>query len=72
MSCHSSHITKTLHWLGFEPQTWNLECDVELEVLRYAELQHTLDSKSSHAVEEKRETVLWLPVASHSVPMGAH
>ena len=31
-----------------------------------------LDTQSNPAVEEKRESALWLPIASHSVSMGVH
>ena len=40
------------------PRSGNLEYDVELELPRYAELQHTLDTQSSHTVEEKRKSAL--------------
>ena len=39
---------------------------------QHAELQHTLDTQSHHAVEEKRESALRLPIASYSVLMGVH
>ena len=35
-----------------------MECEVELELPQYAELQHTLDTQSNHAVEENRESAL--------------
>ena len=72
MSCHSNHITKS--YLDWDPnlRPGNVEFDMELELAQYAELQHTLDTQSNHSVEENRETALWLPVASHSFPMGVH
>ena len=70
MSCHWSHSTKNcLDW-DSNPRPGNVECEVELA--QYGELQHTLDTQSSHAVEEDRESALWLPIAWHSVPMGVH
>ena len=59
ISYHWSHITKNcLDW-GSNPRPGNVEFDVKLEL-------------SQHAVEENRESALWLPIASHSVPMGVH
>ena len=60
MSCHWSHITKNcLDW-DSSPRPGNVECEVEVEVAppQYAEIQHTLDTQSSHAVEENRESAL--------------
>ena len=34
--------------------------------------QHPHDTQSNHALEEKKENALWLPIASHRVPMGVH
>ena len=42
---------------------------MELELAQYAEW---LDKQSKHVVEENRESALWLPIASHSVPIGLH
>ena len=42
---------------------------MELELSQHAELQHTLDTQSKPSVEEKRESALWLPIASHNVSM---
>ena len=52
------------------PRPGNVEFGVELELPHYAELQHTLDTQSNHAVEKKRESAQWLSIASHSVPVG--
>ena len=41
------------------PDLENVEFEVELELAQYA-------------VEENRESAVWLPIASHSVPMGVH
>ena len=65
-----SHITKNgLDW-DSNPRPGNVDFDVELA--QHAELQHTLDTRPNPAVEGKRESALWLPIASHSAPMGVH
>ena len=43
-------------------ETWNWNCHSMLNCI----------TRSTHAVEENKESALWLPIASHSVPMGAH
>ena len=53
-------------WLGFEPQTWKRE-------IWSGTGAATVCWIAAHAVvEEDRESALWLPIASHSVPMGVH
>ena len=59
MSCLWSHITKNcLDW-DSNPRPGNVEFDVELALPQYAEWQHTLDTQSSHAMKENRESALW-------------
>ena len=59
-SCHWSHIYKKMPWLGLEPLTWKRGICSGSGI------------GTAHAVEENRESALWLPIASHSVPMDAH
>ena len=49
---------------GSNPRPGNVE--------QYGEWQHTLDTQSNHAVQEQRESTLWQPIASQSVPMGVY
>ena len=48
-------------------ETWNLKWD-----WNWHSMQHTLDTQSDHTVGEEKESALWLPIGSHSVPMGVH
>ena len=58
MSCHWSHITKNcLDW-DSNPRPGNVEFEVKVELTQCAELQHTLDTQSNHAVKKKRESAL--------------
>ena len=57
--------------LDLNPRTGNVGIEVELKLPQYAELQHTLDTQLDYAVDVKRESAMWSPIASHSVQLGA-
>ena len=59
MSCHWSHITKNGLDRDSNPRPGNVEFEVKVEL-------------SQHAVEENRESALWVPIASQSVLMDVH